>query len=1029
MQLKLKPKLILAFLLVGLIPFAIVTAFSIYKTSTSLSLAAFNQLESVRGIKKAQIEKFFGERQGDMGVLVDMVGTVRTEAFNKLVAVREIKKNGIESYFATIHDQVLTLSENRMIVGAMRGFRDRFRTFRGDNAIGANEIARMRDELKTYYDDEFAPEYANQNDDKQADIESRFSQLDDDAIAFQYHYIRANTHPLGSKHLLDRADDVSEYSRLHEEIHPVVRTYLEKFGYYDIFLIDPDNGKIVYSVFKELDYATSLLDGAWADTNFAEAFKKGRTLNKGEVALMDFAQYMPSYDAPASFIASPIFDGDTRLGVLIFQMPLDRITGVMSERAGLGKTGETYLVGPDLLMRSDSYLDPKNHSVTASFRRPETGKVETEAAKKAIAGQTGAEIIIDYNGNPVLSAYTPVKVGELTWALLAAIDVAEAFVPKEEGKDKGFYAGYIEKYGYYDLFLMNPDGYVFYTATHEADYQTNMVDGKYAGSGLGLLTREVLASKAYGFADFKPYAPSNGEPAAFIGQPVVNGGKVELIVALQLSIEAINSIMQQREGMGETGETYLVGSNKLMRSDSYLDPTGHSVKASFANPRTGSVDTDASREALAGKTGSQIVIDYNGNPVLSAYTPLTIGGTTWAMIAEIDEAEAFATVADLKFLSFIIAGIGVVAIAAVGFLLARGIGNPITAMTGVMGELAQNNLAVDVPFTDRSDEIGEMATSVDHFKDSMIRVKQLEEEQEEQKHVAEEQRKAALNQMADTFEASVGNVVEAVTSAATQLQASASQMTSTATETSSQATTVAAAAEEASANVQTVASATNQLTSSEKEISRQVHRQSEVADGAATQANATKKTVGELVGAVDKIDEVVNLINDIAEQTNLLALNATIEVARAGDAGKGFAVVASEVKNLANQTGKATEEISAQISGVQQVTQESATAIEGTSKTIIEVDEIANSIAASVEQQTAATHEIARNVEEASKGTQEVSANIQLVEKAAGETGNAATQITDSSADLSKQAERLREKVNRFLAKVRSDNEMAAAAE
>jgi len=1027
MQLRLKPKLILAFLLIGLIPFAIVTAFSIHKTSTSLSQAAFNQLESVRGIKKAQIERFFGERQGDMGVLVDMVGTVRTEAFNKLVAVREIKKNGIESYFATIHDQVLTLSENRMIVGAMRGFRDRLRIFRGDNAIGANEIARMRDELKTYYDDEFVPEYANQNDDKQADIESRFSQLDDDAIAFQYHYIRANTHPLGSKHLLDRADDVSEYSRLHEEIHPVVRTYLEKFGYYDIFLIDPDNGKIVYSVFKELDYATSLLDGAWADTNFAEAFKKGRTLDKGEVALMDFAQYMPSYDAPASFIASPIFDGDTRLGVLIFQMPLDRITGVMSERAGLGKTGETYLVGPDLLMRSDSYLDPKNHSVTASFRRPETGKVETEAAKRAIAGQTGAEIIIDYNGNPVLSAYTPVKVGELTWALLAEIDVAEAFVPKEEGKDKDFYAGYIEKYGYYDLFLMNPDGYVFYTVTHEADYQTNMVDGKYAGSGLGVLTREVLASKTYGFADFKPYAPSNNDPAAFIAQPVVNGGKVELIVALQLSLEAINSVMQQREGMGETGETYLVGSDKLMRSDSYLDPTGHSVKASFANPTTGSVDTDASREALAGKTGSQIVIDYNGNPVLSAYTPLTIGGTTWVMIAKIDEAEAFATVADLKLLSLIIAGIGVVAIAAVGFLLARGIGNPITAMTGVIGELAQNNLAVDVPFTDRADELGEMATSVDHFKNSMIRVKELEEEQEEQKHVAEEQRRAALIKLADSFDASVGQVVQTVTSAATQLQASATQMSST--ETSSQATTVAAAAEEASFNVQTVASATDELTSSGSEISRQVNRQSTVAGGAAQQADATKKTVGQLVGAVDKIDEVVNLINDIAEQTNLLALNATIEAARAGDASKGFAVVASEVKNLANQTGKATEEISAQISGVQNVTREAATAIEEISKTILEVDEIANSIAASVEQQTAATQEVARNVDESSRGTQEVSSNIQSVEQAAGETGAAADQITSASAELSVQAENLRGEVSRFLAEVRMDNQMADAAE
>jgi len=151
MQLKLKPKLILAFIMVGLIPFAVVTAFSIYKTSTSLSQAAFNQLESIRGVKKAQIEKFFGEREGDMGVLVDMVGTVRTEAFNKLVAVREIRKNGIESYFATIHDQVLTLSENRMVVDAMRGFRDRFRSFRGENAIGADEIARMKSELKTYY--------------------------------------------------------------------------------------------------------------------------------------------------------------------------------------------------------------------------------------------------------------------------------------------------------------------------------------------------------------------------------------------------------------------------------------------------------------------------------------------------------------------------------------------------------------------------------------------------------------------------------------------------------------------------------------------------------------------------------------------------------------------------------------------------------------------------------------------------------------------------------------------------------------
>ncbi len=196
-----------------------------------------------------------------------------------------------------------------------------------------------------------------------------------------------------------------------------------------------------------------------------------------------------------------------------------------------------------------------------------------------------------------------------------------------------------EMYGYYDLFLINPDGYVFYTVAKEPDYQTNLVNGKYSNSNLGSLVKEVLNMGQFGFVDFKPYAPSNGEPAAFIAQPVMHNGEAELVVGLQISLESINSIMQEREGMGKTGETYLVGSDNLMRSDSFLDPANHSVMASFANPDKGRVDTDASKEALAGKVGEKIVIDYNGNPVLSAYTPIKIGNTTWAMMAEIDEQE------------------------------------------------------------------------------------------------------------------------------------------------------------------------------------------------------------------------------------------------------------------------------------------------------------------------------------------------------------------------------------------------------
>ena len=197
-----------------------------------------------------------------------------------------------------------------------------------------------------------------------------------------------NAHPLGEKHRLDDPGDNTGYAGIHAEIHPIIRSYLESFGYYDIFLVDPDTGDIIYSVYKELDFATSLLDGPYANSNLGEVFRKARELKPGGIAFTDFEQYRPSYDAPASFIAAPIFDGSDRIGVLIFQMPLDRITQVMSVRGGLGESGESYLVGPDHLMRSDAYHD-ENRSVTNSFRNPDMGALESLQIVKAIAGEYG----------------------------------------------------------------------------------------------------------------------------------------------------------------------------------------------------------------------------------------------------------------------------------------------------------------------------------------------------------------------------------------------------------------------------------------------------------------------------------------------------------------------------------------------------------------------------------------------------------------------------------------------------------------
>jgi methyl-accepting chemotaxis protein len=685
-NLKIGTKLVIAFLAVGIIPFSAIGIISLLKAENALEKQAFAQLEAVRGIKKAQIEKFFDERTDDMGVLVETVSTIRQEAFEKLTAVREVKRMAVERYFQNIKNQVITFSEDRMVVDAMGQFSEFFQSFRNDNKVDQAELNHMRRELLTYYTSEFSAEYRNQNDGQPPNVEQYFNPLDKDSIALQYHYIRANKHPIGFKHHLDRSGDRSRYSELHGKIHPIVRTFLGKFGYYDIFLADPHTGDIVYSVFKELDYSTSLIKGPYAQTNIGEAFRRANAAgNKDAVILVDYANYPPSYEAPASFIASPIFDGNRKIGVALFQMPIDRLNAIMGERAGLGETGETYLVGPDKLMRSDSYLDPKNHSVVASFRHPEKGKVETAAADAALTGKKEAKVIIDYNGNPVLSSYTPVKVCDLTWGLLAEIDVAEAFCPKDQA-GQYFFEKYIEMYGYYDLFLINPDGYCFYTVAKEADYQTNLVNGKYAGSGLGKLTRKVLQTRKFGFQDFELYAPSNGETASFIAQPVVHNGEVEIIVALQLSLDAINSIMTQRDGMGKTGETYLVGQDKLMRSDSFLDPINHTVKASFANPQKGSVDTEGARKGLSGKSDTQIIIDYNGNRVLSAYTPVKVEDVTWALLAEIDEAEAFEAVKTLQWLIGIVALIGIAAIMVVALLIARSISRPISRIIKGLNE-------------------------------------------------------------------------------------------------------------------------------------------------------------------------------------------------------------------------------------------------------------------------------------------------------------------------------------------------------
>jgi methyl-accepting chemotaxis protein len=352
-------------------------------------------------------------------------------------------------------------------------------------------------------------------------------------------------------------------------------------------------------------------------------------------------------------------------------------------------------------------------------------------------------------------------------------------------------------------------------------------------------------------------------------------------------------------------------------------------------------------------------------------------------------------------------------------MLRRRVIAPLSTLTGVVSELAAGKHEVVIPAIDRSDEIGTMAKSLQVFKEALV-AKEAADKAAGVEADAKIKRGQRVDRITGDFETVIGGIVEIVSAASSALETSADTLTATAARSEELTSVVAAASEEASTNVQSVASATEEMASSVNEISRQVQDSARIAGEAVSQAQGTNDRVAELAKAAARIGDVVELINQIAGQTNLLALNATIEAARAGEAGRGFAVVASEVKALAEQTSKATDEISQQIQGIQSATQESVGAIREIGNTIGRMSEIASAIAAAVEEQGAATQEIARNVQRAAQGTQQVSSNITDVQHGASRTGSESSQVLSAARSLSSESNRLKLEVSKFLSAVRA---------
>jgi len=915
-NIKIRTKLLTSFLLVSIIPFLLYGAVSLHYSSDALSDQAFAKLEAVRDLKKAQLESFFNERQGNMGILRETVATLRQAAFEKLKIVQEIKKAQLETYFQRCVNDITVLAENATVGAA----------------------------LETYA-----------------------SLPDADGVIDQSVY--------------------DSYEKI--RYGASFKQFKKIYGYDDLLLVTR-NGILVYALSREANLGKNLLTGSLKDTLLSHSFQKG--LKK--VTISDFAPYLPSGNRPISFIAAPILRLGKTEGVLILKINTKPIHQITQRRQGMGATGETYLVGrcnSQIGLRSDRVIK------TGKFGETKTG----EDIEKALAGKSGSLVKLGSTGKMEIVRYDPLGIADLNWAMITTKSLEEVIAPKLIGEDEDYFGKFIKRYNYDDLLLIHPQGDIFYSVSHGSEYGTNIATGEYADSVLGRLVSKVIETHHFGFSDIESYPADNGCPAIFMAQPVIFLKHVELVVALRISVDNINAVMRERSGMGQTGETFLVGNDRLMRSDSFRDPEHYSVEASFANSENGSIDTEAIRQALADQTGRRMITTYTGDNVLSAYTSLNIGDVTWALIAETDVDEALAGLKNLKILMGFTTVIAIIAIIIVAYMITLQVIRPVNSVVERIKAIAQGKGDLTTRLIVQSDdEMGDLAKWFNVFVGN---VQEIIKEIAGNAQTLTEKSPVFLklsNQMASDAER-MSEISESVSAATEDMSANVNTIAAAAEEMSFNISSISGTSEQMSQSMNTVAGAMEEMSVSISGVASNSQQSGMVANQATVMADSATQVMQELKVAARGIDDITQIISEIAEQTNLLALNATIQAASAGKAGKGFAVIAKEIKELATQSALSSADIARRIETVQTETQNAITIIDNISKIIKDIGQSTRVVNDAVKQQTNAVNEISANARQTDRGASDIAVAIAEVAQSAGDMSENAGEAAKASTGIS----------------------------
>lgn len=650
-------KLGLWFLVLSLVPVGVVGILSYTRAQAAIQQDAYDKLQAVRDIKKTQIENYFQEKIVDLNALVNLVGALTDSAYGKIEAIRDTKRLEMLRLFESWEIDVLDISGDPFVAQGLETMASAF------HILGSEQVNKL-------------------------DLEAALVEMGATVDKMQ------EGKPQAEENRTERS-----YIASFGDIDTAFKEFADLHGY-KILLIDT-LGNVVYATEPQPFWGINLASQSDEDSPLSVLYNELSNAPKTEVAITDFVLINGEYEM---FIGSPVYNLDEiQTGILFCQLPRSEINTIIQERFGMGETGETYLVGlqnDEISLRSDRVV-----------KEGAVGDLKSGFdVEEAISGLTDAEIKFGSAGNPEITSYAPLRYRQLVWGIVTTMSIEEAISPQILGAEGDLLSTYAEEYQYFDLFLINSDGWIFYTVFHENDYQTNILNGPYQNTHFSSLVKQVITAKKFGLSDLAPYEPSHDLPSMFAAAPLLHKGHVELVVAVQLPMSDIDQIMQERSGLGATGETYLVGPDKRMRSDSIMDPENHSIAASFTGSiAKNGIDTVPSREALAGIKNVQSVTDYLGTTSIVAYAPIEITeNLRWAVVVRQEQAETFEAVYSLRTATLTIAGISGAIVVILALLIANTLAQPVIKITQAVQRIVSGNMETRVD-VGASDEIGLLA--------------------------------------------------------------------------------------------------------------------------------------------------------------------------------------------------------------------------------------------------------------------------------------------------------------------------------